>query len=331
MTASSVSGRLRAALSAKIDETAERAYALCEGKVELIPDIARYLLESGGKRIRPLLTLACARMCGYEGKADVALAAAVEFMHTATLLHDDVVDNSSLRRGRPSANTVWTNKESVLVGDFLLGRAFDLMAEGQSLRVYKLLSQAAVIITEGEVMQLEAQKSGDIMSEAFYYDIVRAKTAALFAAACACGAALAKRSESEIRAFYAYGEALGVLFQITDDIIDYFCDAETSGKNPGDDFYEGKVTLPLLYLRDTANEEQRNLIRSCFAEHGVSRSETQFAMITRWMQEYNIRERLEEPVQTCVKNARDALEAMRAGEMRDLLLALPEEIAARSY
>lgn len=330
MSDASVSDRLKVALSAKINDTVTRAYALCEGNTELAPEISRYLLSSGGKRIRPMLTLAAAQMCGYTGKADVSLAVAVEFMHTATLLHDDVVDNSNLRRGKPAAHTVWSNKESVLVGDFLLGRAFDLMAEAQSLKVYRLLSEAAVIITEGEILQLQMLKAKGFPEESTYYDIIRAKTAALFAAACAAGAALAKRSDSEIKALYAYGEALGVLFQITDDMIDYFCDADVSGKNPGGDFYEGKITLPLLYLQGKATDEQRELINSCFSDHGVRRSDTQFKMILRWMQDYNIRADIDASMQHFVKQAKSALEPLRKSNVRELLLELPAEIIARS-
>lgn len=330
MTAPSASERLKQSLSSKINETLERAYRLCEGKTDLAPEISRYLLSSGGKRLRPLLTLACADLCGYNGTADVSLAVAVEFMHTATLLHDDVVDNSALRRGKPAAHTVWSNKESVLVGDFLLGRAFDLMADAQSLRVYRLLSEAAVIITEGEILQLQTLKAGGFPEETVYYDIIRAKTAALFAAACAAGAAVSKRSESEIKDFYAYGEAIGMLFQITDDMIDYFSDAETSGKNPGDDFYEGKITLPILYLRQAATPEQRELLDSCFSVHGVRRTEVQLKMVLGWMRDYNIEEQMREPLLRYTDRAKDALEAVRRCDMHAILRDLPHEIINRS-
>ena len=210
-----------------------------------IPEVTAHLIEAGGKRLRPLLTLASARLCGYEGTAHHALAAAVEFIHTATLLHDDVVDESRQRRGRPTANLLWDNKSSVLVGDYLFARSFQLMVEAGSLRVLGILSNASATITEGEVLQLTAAQNL-ATTEATYMKVVRGKTAALFSAATEVGGVIADVPERQIRALHAYGDALGICFQIVDDYLDYAGLVDAMGKNTGDDFRERKLTLPLI-------------------------------------------------------------------------------------
>ena len=216
-----------------------------DSPVALIPQLAAHIVAAGGKRLRPLLTLACARMCGYRGERHVALAACVEFIHTATLLHDDVVDESLLRRGQASANAVFGNKASVLVGDFLFARAFQLMVQDGSLSVLAILSRAAATIAEGEVLQLATQN--DLSTdEARYLDVVRGKTAALFAAACEVGAVVAERPAAEQAALREYGQNIGIAFQLVDDALDYAADQATLGKTVGDDFREGKITLPVL-------------------------------------------------------------------------------------
>ncbi|MGR3484197.1 MAG: polyprenyl synthetase family protein [Paracoccaceae bacterium] len=209
-----------------------------------IPEVTAHLVGAGGKRLRPLLTLACARMCGYDGDHHVRLAATVEFIHTATLLHDDVVDESDKRRGRPTANLLWDNTSSVLVGDYLFARAFQMMVETGSLRVLDILSDAAATIAEGEVLQLTAAR--DVATtEATYMAVVRGKTAALFSAACEVGGVIAARPEAEVAALHAYGDALGVAFQIVDDLLDY-AGTDATGKSVGDDFRERKMTLPVI-------------------------------------------------------------------------------------
>jgi octaprenyl-diphosphate synthase len=226
-----------------------------QSNVLLIPELAGHLIAGGGKRMRPMLTLACARLLDYSGTRQFKLAATVEFIHTATLLHDDVVDQSGLRRGRKTANIIWGNPASVLVGDFLFSRAFELMVEDGSLKVLKILSGASAIIAEGEVNQLTAQGRIDT-SEERYLDIIGAKTAALFAAACRVAAALAERDEAIELALDSYGRNLGIAFQLVDDAIDYMSDAKTMGKGVGDDFRDGKVTLPVIlaHARGTAEE-----------------------------------------------------------------------------
>ncbi len=210
-----------------------------------IPEVTAHLVEAGGKRLRPMLTLAAARLCGYEGPYHIHLAATVEFIHTATLLHDDVVDESQRRRGRPTANLLWDNKSSVLVGDYLFARAFQLMVEPGSLRVLSILSNAAAVIAEGEVLQLTAAQ--DLRTdEAIYLQVIRGKTAALFSAATESGAVIAGATEDQVNALREYGDALGIAFQIADDLLDYGGSSAEIGKNTGDDFRERKLTLPVI-------------------------------------------------------------------------------------
>jgi len=213
--------------------------------VTLIPQLAAHIVAAGGKRLRPLLTLACARMCGYPGERHIKLAACVEFIHTATLLHDDVVDESLLRRGMASANAVFGNQASVLVGDFLFARAFQLMVEDGSLAVLGILSRAAATIAEGEVLQLVTQNDLST-SEARYLEVITGKTAALFAAACEVGAVVADRPPFEAASLAEFGLNLGIAFQLVDDALDYAADQKVLGKTVGDDFREGKITLPVL-------------------------------------------------------------------------------------
>jgi octaprenyl-diphosphate synthase len=228
-----------------------------QSDIPLIPELAGHLIAGGGKRLRPMLTLACARLLDYPGTRHHRLAATVEFIHTATLLHDDVVDNSDLRRGRHTANLIWGNAASVLVGDFLFSRAFELMVEDGSLKVLRILSRASAVIAEGEVNQLTAQRQVRIGEER-YLDIIGAKTAALFAAACRIAAVVAERDESVEEALDAYGRNLGVAFQLVDDAIDYVSDEATMGKEVGDDFRDGKVTLPVILAYARGDAEQRS-------------------------------------------------------------------------
>jgi octaprenyl-diphosphate synthase len=225
--------------------------------VTMIPEVANHLISSGGKRLRPMLTLAMARLTNYQETGHIKLAAAVEFMHTATLLHDDVVDESDMRRGKLAARMLWGNEASVLVGDFLLGQAFKMMVEVGSLRALEILSSAAAVIAEGEVMQLSAAKN-TATTEDEYLAVIRAKTAELFAAACEVGPVLAKRPKAEHAACRSFGMNLGVAFQLVDDALDYGGKAAKLGKNVGDDFREGKITLPvvLAFRRGSDNERE---------------------------------------------------------------------------
>jgi octaprenyl-diphosphate synthase len=230
----------------------EIVLARAGSNVELIPEIARHLIDSGGKRLRPMLTIAAAGMCGHDGEGRVRLAASVEFMHTATLLHDDVVDESDMRRGKKAARLLWGNQASVLVGDYLLGQAFKMMVEVGSLEALEILSNAAAVIAEGEVMQLGAAKN-TATTEDEYLAVIQAKTAALFSAAAEVGPVLAGKGKAERAAFRSYGTNLGLAFQLVDDALDYGGNSSSLGKQVGDDFREGKITLPVVlsYRRGT--------------------------------------------------------------------------------
>ena len=221
-----------------------------------IPEVTAHLVEAGGKRLRPMLTLAAAQLCGYDGPYHIHLATTVEFIHTATLLHDDVVDESKQRRGRPTANLLWDNQSSVLVGDYLFARSFQLMTEPGSMPVMKILSNAAATIAEGEVLQLTAAQNL-ATTEAVYFQVVRGKTAALFSAATEVGGVIADAPDDYVRALFDYGDALGVAFQIVDDLLDYQGIAGETGKNIGDDFRERKLTLPVIKAVALADDEER--------------------------------------------------------------------------
>lgn len=237
----------------KVDDV---IYGLTGSRAGLIPELSNHLISSGGKRLRPILTLISARLCGYTGTSHVNLAASVEFIHTATLLHDDVVDESALRRNVPTANNLWGNKASILVGDFLFSQSFMLMVKEKSLRALEILSHASAIISEGEVLQLMA--INDIgMQQENYLQIISAKTAELFAAACQIGAVVAERNAQEEECLRSYGMNLGIAFQMTDDALDYSAKQEELGKSIGDDFREGKVTLPVImaYNRGDSTEK----------------------------------------------------------------------------
>jgi octaprenyl-diphosphate synthase len=231
-----------------------------QSPVALIPQLAGHIVAAGGKRLRPVLTLAASKLCGYDGQRHIALAACVEFIHTATLLHDDVVDESMLRRGRDSANALWGNQPSVLVGDFLFARAFELMVSDGSLKVLKILSKASSVIAEGEVLQLMTTNDTATSEEA-YLEVIRAKTATLFAAAAQIGAVVAERPKAEEEALESYGMNLGIAFQLIDDVLDYSAEQAKLGKTVGDDFREGKISLPVVLAWRRGNAEERDFWR----------------------------------------------------------------------
>ena len=246
-------------------------------QVTLIPEVANHLISSGGKRLRPILTLAMAKLAGYAGDGHVKLAAAVEFMHTATLLHDDVVDESQMRRGKLAARMLWGNEASVLVGDFLLGQAFKMMVEVSSLKALGILSSAAAVIAEGEVMQLGAAKN-TATTEDDYLAVIRAKTAELFAAACEVGPALASLPRDEQAACRSFGMNLGVAFQLVDDALDYGGKAAKLGKNVGDDFREGKITLPVVLSFRRGSERERAFWRRTLEQSEATDADLEYAV-----------------------------------------------------
>lgn len=245
--------------------------------VALIPQLAGHIISAGGKRLRPMLTLATSRLCGYEGERHLALAAAVEFIHTATLLHDDVVDASDLRRGLATANAVWGNKPSVLVGDFLFSRAFQLMVGDGSLDVLRILSNASAVIAEGEVLQLIT--ANDLATtEAAYLEVIDAKTAVLFAAAAEIGGVIAERPESEIAALERFGRNLGMAFQLVDDMLDYSAHQAELGKTVGDDFRDGKMTLPIVLALQRADAEEREFWRRTLEDQEQGEADLAYAI-----------------------------------------------------
>ncbi len=236
--------------------------------VPLVEKIAHHIVEGGGKRLRPLLVLLAANAAGYKGEQHIPLAAVIEFIHTATLLHDDVVDNSELRRGNATANAQWGNAPSVLVGDFLYSRSFQIMVEIGCMEIMQVISHATTIIAEGEVLQLLNQRNPDT-SEESYLQVILGKTAMLFEAATEVGAILADSSAENREALRLYGRHLGIAFQIVDDLLDYLSDSETMGKNVGDDLAEGKATLPLIHAMRVGSDEDRELIRQAIRKGGL--------------------------------------------------------------
>jgi len=264
-------------VSADMDRVNGVILARTGSEVAMIPEVAKHLINSGGKRLRPMLTLALARLSGYAGEGHIKLAAAVEFMHTATLLHDDVVDESELRRGRLAARMLWGNEASVLVGDFLLGQAFKMMVEVGSLKALEILSSAAAVIAEGEVMQLAAAKN-TATTEDEYISVIRAKTAELFAAACEVGPALAGRDKAEQAACRSFGMNLGITFQLVDDALDYGGVAQKLGKNIGDDFREGKITLPVVLAFRRGGDAEREFWRRTLERGDTADSDLEHAI-----------------------------------------------------
>ncbi len=310
---------------ARVDQT---ILSRAASHVTMIPDVARHLIASGGKRLRPMLTLATAGLCGYEGAGHVKLAASVEFMHTATLLHDDVVDESNMRRGKLAARMLWGNEASVLVGDFLLGQAFKMMVEVGSLPCLDVLSTAAVVIAEGEVMQLSAAKDTQT-SEDDYLAVIRAKTAALFGAACEVGAILGARPKAEVAACRSYGLNLGIAFQLIDDALDYGGTAAVLGKNVGDDFREGKITLPVVLAFRRGSETERE-----FWRRGLEKGEVQDSDLDKAIGLLRRHRALEDTVERARHYgamARDALELYPASHWKHALIDVVDFCISRSH
>ena len=299
-----------------------------QSRIPLIPELAGHLIASGGKRMRPMLTLACARLLDYPGARHHKLAAAVEFIHTATLLHDDVVDGSGMRRGRKTANIIWGNSASVLVGDFLFSRSFELMVEDGSLKVLKILSNASAVIAEGEVNQLSAQRRIET-DEEHYLDIIGAKTAALFAAACRIAAVVAERDEAQELALDAYGRYLGIAFQLVDDAIDYASDGATMGKDAGDDFRDGKVTLPVILSYARGNEEDRAFWKAAIAGHRTS--DEDLAHATELMHQTGAIADTLTRARHYGQRAIDALGPFANGKAKEALVEAVEFAIARAY
>jgi octaprenyl-diphosphate synthase len=294
----------------------------------LIPQLAAHLVDSGGKRLRPLITLATARQYGYGGKEHLKLAAAVEFIHTATLLHDDVVDGSGMRRGRPAANTVWGNKPSILVGDYLFSRAFQLMVETGSTEVLAVLANASAVIAEGEVMQLRSSKNLAI-SEADYLKVISAKTAELFAAAAEAGVMIAGADQTHSQALRAYGINLGIAFQLIDDALDYSGRQAVMGKSVGDDFRECKVTLPIILSLLNASDEERRFWRKTI-EVSVQ-EEGDLSRAIEYLERGGALAATVERARRYARDARDALAVSPDGDIKTALAEIADFVVERAY
>lgn len=318
--------RIRALVSGDLEALDALIRQQLRSDVVLVNQVGHYIVESGGKRLRPLLVLLAAHACGYRGRDHVALAAIVEFIHTATLLHDDVVDESDRRRGRDTANARWGNAASVLVGDFLYSRAFQMMVEVDSMRVMGILADTTNTIAEGEVMQLMHAGDPDT-DEASYLRVIDSKTAKLFEAATRLGAVLAGRPEAEESALADYGRHLGTAFQIADDVLDYSADGEALGKNLGDDLAEGKATLPLIHAMRKSDGEQLALLRRAI-ETGDR------ALLPEVVEAIRVTGALEaagEQARAEAGAAREALEHIAGSDYRDAMIALADYAVERTF
>lgn len=296
--------------------------------VDLIPKLTHHLVNSGGKRLRPMLAIASSKLCGYAGDGHIKTAAAIEFMHTATLLHDDVVDESDTRRGRKTARLIWGNQATVLVGDFLLGQAFRMLVDVGSLGVLRILSNAAATIAEGEVMQLAAAKNTATTEDA-YLSIIDAKTAALFSAAAEVGAAIANRPEDEQAALRCYGRNLGLAFQLVDDALDYGGDSTRLGKSVGDDFREGKITLPVILSFRRGSESERDFWKRTIVSGEISDGDLEEAI--RLMKRHNAIAATLERARSYGGVARDALAIFPEGTEKQAMLDVIDFCIARAH
>lgn len=308
------------AVSALITERMASEYA------PRIPEVTAHLVGAGGKRVRPMLTLAAAAMCGYGGPYHIHLAATVEFIHTATLLHDDVVDESEQRRGRPTANLLWDNQSSVLVGDYLFARSFQLMTEPGSMPVMRILSNAAATIAEGEVLQLTAARNL-ATDESTYLQIVRGKTAALFSAATEVGGVIADAPQSQVQALFDYGDALGIAFQIVDDLLDYQGDASATGKNIGDDFRERKLTLPVIKAIALADADERAFWVRTIEKGQQEDGDLDHALAL--LNKHGTLATTRKDALAWAAKAKAALDALPAHEIKDMLTDMADYVVAR--
>jgi len=320
---------LKNLVGSKLDDVTQRIKLKLASEINLIHKMTNYHVKSGGKRIRPLLTLASAKLSGYkDGNRDINLAACIELIHNATLLHDDVIDNSKLRRGNKTANSVWGNQSSILVGDYLFSRCFEMMVEDGSQEILKLLSSTSSRIAQGEVLQLEHRGEIDLLEET-YFNIINMKTAALFAAAAKVGACLGNKSKKEKDALESYGKNLGLAFQIADDALDYFASKTIFGKEIGKDFYEGKTTLPLIIIFQRGNSEERSFLKEIFKKK--KRNEDDFSETLALINKYKAVEASFKRAEYFVNVSYDALGIFQNSEEKKVLQNLTEFSLNRSF
>ena len=320
---------LKNLVGSKLDNVTQRIKYKLASEINLIHKMTDYHVKSGGKRIRPLLTLASAKLCGYkDGNRDINLAACIELIHNATLLHDDVIDNSELRRGNKTANSVWGNQSSILVGDYLFSRCFEMMVEDGSQEILKLLSSTSSRIAQGEVLQLEHKGEIDLLEET-YFNIINMKTAALFAAAAKVGACLGNKNKKEKDALESYGKNLGLAFQIADDALDYFSSQTIFGKEIGKDFYEGKTTLPLIIIFQRSDSEERSFLKEIFKKK--KRNEDDFSETLALINKYKAVEASFKRAEYFVNVSYDALGIFQNSEEKKVLQNLTAFSLNRSF
>ncbi len=295
-----------------------------ESSEYLIGDIGKYLLNYGGKRIRPLLTILSSKLFSYDKDNNhIKLAAATEFIHAATLLHDDVVDSSLLRRFKPTANSVWGNQASILVGDYIFSQSFRLMVSTDSIQALKCLSDASAIIAKGEISQLASSQTKEFPSVDRYFEIIKSKTSELFAAACKVGGIISGASQKNIDSMYNFGRNVGIIFQIRDDMLDYFSQSNKIGKNIGDDFYESKITLPIILLKEHANSEELKILKSYFLSKNT-KTEEDLKITIKMLQKHNISSKINELIKAHSEKALECLQ--RTDSNNNLILNYLEKI-----
>ena len=320
---------LKNLVGTKLDDVNQQIKYKLASEINLIHKMTNYHLKSGGKKIRSLLTLGSAKLCGYQdGNRDVNLAACIELIHNATLLHDDVIDNGTLRRGIKTANSLWGNQSSILVGDYLFSRCFEMMVEDGSQEILKLLSSTSSRIAQGEVLQLEHKGEIDLLEET-YFNIINMKTAALFAATTRVGACLGNKSKKEKDALESYGKNLGLAFQIADDTLDYFSTKKIFGKEIGKDFYEGKITLPLIIIFQRVNSEERNFLKEIFKKK--KRNEDDFSKTLALINKYKAVETSFKRAEHFVNVSYDSLGVFQYCEEKKVLQNLTDFSLNRSF
>ena len=321
------------ALKSSVDEklvlVEERIKSQLVSKVDLVQTMTNYHLNTGGKRLRALLTLGSAKLCGYlKGGRDINLAACVELIHAATLIHDDVIDNGEIRRGKKTLNSVWGNQSSILIGDYLLSRCFEMMVEDENLEVLKLLSSTSAKIAQGEILQLQHKGEIDMLEET-YFKIISSKTAELFAAATKVGAILGNKNNKIKDALGFYGKNLGLTFQIADDTLDYNSDLNLFGKKIGNDFFEGKITLPIILLSQKANSSEKNQIKEFFSKK--NRDEKNFQIILKLIKKYNIVKECYKKAEHFINLASNSLSILENSEEKKIFENLTSFSLERSF
>ena len=321
------------ALKSSVDEklvlVEERIKKQLVSKVDLVQTMANYHLNTGGKRLRALLTLGSAKLCGYlKGGRDINLAACVELIHAATLMHDDVIDNGEIRRGKKTLNSVWGNQSSILIGDYLLSRCFQMMVEDENLEVLKLLSSTSVKIAQGEILQLQHKGETDMLEET-YFKIISSKTAELFSAATKVGAILGNKNNKIKDALEFYGKNLGLTFQIADDTLDYNSDLNLFGKKIGNDFFEGKITLPIILLSQKVNNFEKNQIKEFFSKK--NRNEQNFQIMLKLIKKYNIVKECYKKAEHFINLASNSLNILENSEEKKIFENLTSFSLERSF